>query len=57
MTTSPRVYTRIAGTGSALPERLVDNATLAAELGARGVETSDDWIVARTGMAFASVRS
>jgi 3-oxoacyl-[acyl-carrier-protein] synthase-3 len=44
------VYSRIVGTGSALPERLVDNATLAAELGARGVETSDDWIVARTGI-------
>ncbi|MEI7445086.1 MAG: beta-ketoacyl-ACP synthase III [Burkholderiales bacterium] len=50
MTTSPRVYSRIAGTGSALPERCVDNATLAAELGARGIETSDDWIVARTGI-------
>ena len=31
MTSSPRVYSRIVGTGSALPERLVDNATLAAE--------------------------
>ncbi|MEN9316719.1 MAG: 3-oxoacyl-(acyl carrier protein) synthase [Pseudomonadota bacterium] len=50
MTTSPRVYSRIAGTGAALPERCVDNATLAAELGARGIETSDDWIVARTGI-------
>jgi 3-oxoacyl-[acyl-carrier-protein] synthase-3 len=50
MTSSPRLYSRIVGTGSALPERLVDNATLAVELGARGVETSDDWIVARTGI-------
>jgi 3-oxoacyl-[acyl-carrier-protein] synthase-3 len=50
MTSSTRVYSSIVGTGSALPERLVDNATLAAELGARGVETSDDWIVARTGI-------
>jgi 3-oxoacyl-[acyl-carrier-protein] synthase-3 len=50
MTSSPRVYSSIVGTGSALPERLVDNATLATELGARGVETSDDWIVARTGI-------
>jgi 3-oxoacyl-[acyl-carrier-protein] synthase-3 len=50
MTSSPRLYSRILGTGSALPERLVDNATLAVELGARGVETSDDWIVARTGI-------
>ncbi|HYF58255.1 MAG TPA: beta-ketoacyl-ACP synthase III [Burkholderiaceae bacterium] len=48
MTTRP--YARIAGTGSALPARCVDNATLAAELAERGVETSDDWIVARTGI-------
>jgi 3-oxoacyl-[acyl-carrier-protein] synthase-3 len=51
MMTEPRsVYARIAGTGSALPERCVDNATLVAELAARGVETSDEWIVARTGI-------
>jgi 3-oxoacyl-[acyl-carrier-protein] synthase-3 len=50
MTDSPSAYTRIVGTGSALPERCVDNATLAAELAARGIETSDDWIVARTGI-------
>jgi 3-oxoacyl-[acyl-carrier-protein] synthase-3 len=50
MTETPSVYSRIAGTGSALPERCVDNATLAKELGARGIETSDDWIVARTGI-------
>ncbi|MFN9775907.1 MAG: beta-ketoacyl-ACP synthase III [Burkholderiales bacterium] len=50
MIDTPSVYSRIAGTGSALPERCVDNATLAKELGARGIETSDDWIVARTGI-------
>jgi 3-oxoacyl-[acyl-carrier-protein] synthase-3 len=50
MTETPSVYSRIAGTGSALPERCVDNATLAAELGERRIETSDDWIVARTGI-------
>ncbi len=50
MTQPPRVHSRITGTGSALPERCVDNATLAAELGARGIETSDEWIVARTGI-------
>ena len=44
------VYSRIVGTGSALPERCVDNATLSAELALQGVETSDDWIVARTGI-------
>jgi 3-oxoacyl-[acyl-carrier-protein] synthase-3 len=51
MMSEPRsVYSRIVGTGSALPERCVDNATLCAELAARGIETSDDWIVARTGI-------
>ena len=50
MTPTRTVHTRIVGTGSALPERCVDNATLAAELALRGVETSDDWIVARTGI-------
>ena len=43
-------YTRIAGTGSLLPERQVSNAELATELAGRGVETSDDWIVERTGI-------
>ena len=43
-------YTRIAGTGSMLPPRCVSNADLAAELAQRGVETSDDWIVERTGI-------
>lgn len=44
------LYARIAGTGSYLPERRLTNADLAAELAARGVETSDDWIVERTGI-------
>ena len=43
-------YSRITGTGSFLPPRRVTNAELAAELAARGVETSDDWIVERTGI-------
>lgn len=43
-------YSRIAGTGSHLPPRRVTNAELATELAARGVETSDDWIVERTGI-------
>ncbi|MBI5279385.1 MAG: ketoacyl-ACP synthase III [Burkholderiales bacterium] len=43
-------YTRIAGTGSYLPPRRVTNADLAAELAARGLETSDQWIVERTGI-------
>jgi 3-oxoacyl-[acyl-carrier-protein] synthase-3 len=43
-------YSRIAGTGSHLPPRRVTNADLAAELAAKGVETSDQWIVERTGI-------
>ncbi len=43
-------YSRISGTGSYLPPRRVTNADLAAELAASGVETSDDWIVERTGI-------
>jgi 3-oxoacyl-[acyl-carrier-protein] synthase-3 len=43
-------YSRITGTGSFLPSRRVTNAQLADELAQRGVETSDEWIVARTGI-------
>ena len=46
----PASYSRISGTGSFLPPNRVTNADLAAQLGAKGVETSDDWIVARTGI-------
>ncbi len=40
----------IVGTGSFLPPRIVSNDMLAAELAERGVETSNDWIVERTGI-------
>ncbi len=43
-------FTRIAGTGSCLPPRRVSNVDLAAELANQGIETSDDWIVERTGI-------
>ena len=43
-------YSRITGTGSYLPPRRVTNADLAAELAAKGVETTDEWIVERTGI-------
>ncbi len=43
-------YSRITGTGSMLPARRVTNADLAAQLAGRGIETSDDWIVERTGI-------
>ncbi len=45
-----RLWSRIIGTGAALPERVVTNAELAQQLAARGIETSDEWIVARTGI-------
>ncbi len=44
------IYSRITGTGSALPERCVTNHELAAELATRGIQTSDEWIVERTGI-------
>lgn len=43
-------YARITGTGSYLPERRLTNHDLAAELAERGVETSHEWIVERTGI-------
>ena len=43
-------YSRITGTGSYLPPRRLTNADLAAELAAKGVETSDEWIIDRTGI-------
>jgi 3-oxoacyl-[acyl-carrier-protein] synthase-3 len=50
MSTQLPRYTRIAGTGSSLPARRLTNADLVAELASRGLETSDDWIVERTGI-------
>ena len=44
------VYSRIAGTGSYLPPRRLSNADLVAQLAADGVESSDEWIVERTGI-------
>jgi len=44
------IYSRISGTGSFLPPRRLINADLVAELAAQGVESSDDWIVERTGI-------
>ncbi len=44
------IYSRILGTGSYLPPRRLTNADLAAELAQQGVETSDEWIVERTGI-------
>jgi 3-oxoacyl-[acyl-carrier-protein] synthase-3 len=45
------VYSKIIGTGSYLPARRVSNDELAAELGAKGIETSDEWISSRSGIS------
>ncbi|MFC4622770.1 beta-ketoacyl-ACP synthase III [Comamonas nitrativorans] len=49
MTSVPR-FARITGTGSYLPPRRITNHELAADLARRGVATSDEWIVERTGI-------
>lgn len=43
--TSERIYSRIAGTGSYLPEKVLTNDDLA-----KFVDTSDEWIATRTGI-------
>ncbi|MDR5834475.1 beta-ketoacyl-ACP synthase III [Caballeronia sp. LZ034LL] len=44
------LYSRVLGTGSYLPDERVTNQDLADRLAKQGVETSDEWIVARTGI-------
>ena len=43
-------HSRITGTGSYLPPKRLTNDALAAQLAAEGIETSDQWIVERTGI-------
>ncbi len=43
-------YSRISGTGSYLPPNRLSNQALAEQLAAQGVETSDEWIIERTGI-------
>ncbi len=45
------IYSRITGTGSCLPPRRVTNHELAQTLARKGLETSDDWIVSRSGIS------
>jgi 3-oxoacyl-[acyl-carrier-protein] synthase-3 len=45
------LYSRITGTGSHLPPRRITNADLVEQLANGGVETSDQWIVERTGIS------
>jgi len=43
-------YSRIVGTGSCLPTRRVTNEDLVTQLAQQGIETSNEWIVERTGI-------
>ena len=43
-------FSRITGTGSYLPPARLSNADMVARLAGQGIETSDDWIVERTGI-------
>lgn len=45
------LYSRIVGTGSYLPPKRVSNDELAQQLAEKGVETSDEWIVSRSGIS------
>ncbi|MEW6762682.1 MAG: beta-ketoacyl-ACP synthase III [Pseudomonadota bacterium] len=45
------VYSKITGTGSYLPAKRVTNDELAAQLAEKGIETSDEWIVTRSGIS------
>ncbi|MCC6071916.1 ketoacyl-ACP synthase III [Massilia sp. MAHUQ-52] len=45
------MYSKIIGTGSYLPAQRVSNDELAAQLAAQGIETSDEWIVSRSGIS------
>jgi 3-oxoacyl-[acyl-carrier-protein] synthase-3 len=45
------LYSKIIGTGSCLPQRRVTNHELAAQMARDGIETSDEWIVTRSGIS------
>jgi 3-oxoacyl-[acyl-carrier-protein] synthase-3 len=45
------LYSKIIGTGSYLPPKRVTNHELAAQLAQQGIETSDEWIVSRSGIS------
>ena len=51
MTVFSKIYSKIIGTGSYLPEKRVTNQDLTEQLAAKGIETSDEWIVSRSGIS------
>lgn len=44
-------FSKIIGTGSYLPPKRVTNHELTQQLAAQGIETSDEWIVSRSGIS------
>jgi 3-oxoacyl-[acyl-carrier-protein] synthase-3 len=44
------LYSKIIGTGSYLPPRRVSNQELVAQLAANGIDSSEEWIVSRSGI-------
>jgi 3-oxoacyl-[acyl-carrier-protein] synthase III len=48
---TPYSYSKIIGTGSYLPPKRVSNSELAVQLAEKGIETSDEWIVSRSGIS------
>lgn len=44
-------YSKIIGTGSYLPPKRVTNQDLTVQLAEKGIETSDEWIVSRSGIS------
>ncbi|TDR31717.1 beta-ketoacyl-ACP synthase III [Hydromonas duriensis] len=48
---TPPIFSKIIGTGSFLPNSAVSNDELAARLAQNNIETSDEWIRERTGIA------
>lgn len=45
------LYSKIIGTGSYLPANRVTNQDIAKRLAEKGIETSDEWIVSRSGIS------
>ncbi|MNS48867.1 3-oxoacyl-[acyl-carrier-protein] synthase 3 [compost metagenome] len=45
------IYSKIIGTGSYLPPNRVTNQELTEQLASNGIETSDEWIVSRSGIS------
>ena len=52
MSTAHPRFSRLVATGSVLPPQRVSNQELVDRLAADGIETSDEWIVERTGIRF-----